>query len=441
MFNFGVIRRIVDNIPVFYGAEKRITSGQEYKAVVEKLPETRIDYLSDRMDFSNCFTYIRGSRVIIDWHCVPYDARHFVKLFNLDNMDKGNKITTEKTKARMLGNIIRLAEENSRRHEFQFLNEKNIIFAIETLWKNSFDCKKMAYIFVEKFLVFIRKEKLANPRINLKEIHTKRIQVEDMLPNAKNRRHSPIIPNEMFHALLNGFYRIMKDESIKINERMTAGMCALNTQIGLRISEIPALEVDCLNYYVDDDGQKNYYIVYNSIKPASADIEVIRTKTICTPLAKEIIEYLLKLRNRIPGSDKYRFLYCLNGKSCQTGRIYDKDFFMKRYKRLCALRLYDIVSKDWEDIKRVSVREEVKRVKAEEMAKYNIPLSIPGIHSYRSTFASMLYMQGFDIDYINAIMSHTPQSDSSEAYVPSKVVKIKIDKDSGLSDMFEGLNF
>lgn len=441
MFNYGIIRRIVDNIPVIYGAEKRITSGQEYRNVVEKLPETRIDYLSDRMDFSDCFTFIRGSRVIIDWHCVPYDARHLVKLFNLDNMDKGNKITTEKTKARMLGNIIRVAEKNSHRHEFRFLNEKDIIFAVETLWKDSFDCMKMGYIYFEKFIMFIRKEKLADLRIDLREIRIKRIQTEDMLPNDKNRRHSPIIPDEMFQALLNGFYRVMKDESVMINERMTAGACLLDTQLGLRISEIPALEVDCLKYYVDENGQKNYYIVYNSIKPANADIEVIKTKTICTPLAKDTIEYLLKLRKRIPGSGKYPFLYCLDGKNCRISRIYDKDAFMKRYKRLCALHLYDIVSKDWEDIRRVSVRDEIKRVKPEDKEKFEKPLSIPGIHSFRSTFASKLYLQGFDIDYINAIMSHTPQSESTEEYVPPKVVKIQIDMDHELSDIFESINF
>lgn len=441
MFNYGIIRRIVGNIPAFCGYEKRITSGQEYKTVVEKLPETRIDFLSDRMDFSECFTFSRGARVIIDWHCVPQDARYLVKMFNLDNMDKGNKITTEKTKARMLGNIIRVAEENNPRHEFQYLNERDIIFAVESLWKDSMDCMKMGYAYVERFIDFVRKENLVNPRIDLREIRTKRIQTEDLLPGRKQRRHSPVIPEKMFQAFLDGFYRVMTDKTVNINDRMTAGMCLLNTQLGLRISEIPALEVDCLKYYVNDRGEKDFYIVYNTIKPASADIEVFKTKTICTPLAKSTIEYLLNLRKRIPGSGKYPYLYCLDGKNCRIGRIYDKDAFMKRYKRLCALYLYDIVSRDWDDIKRVSVRDELRRVKPENQEQFKKPLSIPGIHSFRSTFASKLYLQGFDVDYINAIMSHTPQSDSSDAYVPPKVVKIKIDKDTELSDMFEEITF
>ena len=53
----------------------------------------------------------------------------------------------------------------------------------------------------------------------------------------------------------------------------------------------------------------------------------------------------------------------------------------------------------------------------------------------------MLYTQGFDIDYINAIMAHTPQSNDTNAYVPPKIVKMNIDKDPGLSDIFEDVNF
>lgn len=441
MFNYGIIRRIVGNIPAYCGIENRITSGQEYKTVVERLPETKIDFLSDRMDFSDCFTFSRGSRVIIDWHCVPQDARYLVKMFNLDNLDKGNKITTEKTKARMLGNIIRVAEENSHKHEFLALHEQDIILAVEGLWKDSLDSKKMAYVFMERFIDFIQKENLASPRVDLLEIRTKRIQTEDLLPGRQFRRHSPVIPDKMFQALIDGFYRVMTDRTVSINDRMTAGMCLLNTQLGLRISEIPALEVDCLKCWVDDMGKRDYYIVYNTIKPASANIEVFKTKTICTPLAKSTIEYLLNLRKRFPGSGKYPFLFCLKGKNCRIGRIYDKDAFMKRYKRICALYLYDIVSKDWDGIKRVSVRDEIRRVKPEIKEQFKKPLSIPGIHSFRATFASKLYLQGFDIDYIDAIMSHTPQSDSSDAYVPHNVVKIKIDKDSELSDIFEDITF
>ena len=95
MFNLGIIRRIVGNIPVYFGMERRTTTGQEYKTIVEKLPTRKLDFLSDRMDFSDCFTYVRGSQVIIDWRNVPEDARYLVKLFNLNNLDLGNKVTTE----------------------------------------------------------------------------------------------------------------------------------------------------------------------------------------------------------------------------------------------------------------------------------------------------------------------------------------------------------
>ena len=441
MFNLGIIRRIVGNIPVFFGMERRTTTGQEYKTIVEKLPTRKLDFLSDRMDFSDCFTYVRGSQVIIDWRNVPEDARYLVKLFNLNNLDLGNKVTTERNKATILGNIIRVAESVNKKHKFLFLNEKDVIYAVETLWGTSYDSMKIGYSSFERFVEFIIDEKLADIRIDLQEIRTKIIQIEDRLPSRDKREHSPVIPPKMFHALLNGFYRIMRDESIKINDRMTAGTCLLNTQMGLRVSEIPALETDCLRYYVDENGEKNYYIVYNCIKGASATTEVVSVKTICTPLAKETIEYLLELRKRIPGSNKYRFLYCLDGKNCRIGRIYDKVSFYKRYKRICALYLYDVVSKDWEGIKHVSVRHEIIRLKAPDKGKYDTPLSIPGIHSYRTTFASMLYTQGFDIDYINAIMAHTPQSNDTNAYVPPKIVKMNIDKDPGLSDIFEDVNF
>lgn len=431
MFDYGLVRNLISNIPVFPGDIPVFSKKEETKRVVDCIPETLCDYRQDRMDFSAYFTILRGCRKVLDWTKVPEDARELVKCFSLDQLDEGSKIQTEAAKILTIRKIIAKAEELCRSHSFFGLDTDCIIKAIETIWAKSFTMQKIAFADMVNFFDFIRDKTNVRLAINVEKLDHHRQFLSDILSGYDGEKGSPLIPDEMLDELITGFDDLMRNPDIPINHRMTAGIMLLDTQIGLRNSEIPAIDIDCLHSIEGADGVIDHYIVYNCIKSARAGTEVVKVKTICTDIAKETIEYLLELRKTIPGWENNNFLYIQDHPDTAKGYVANCDTFRNRYKYIMAKYLRPIVEKSWTNIRRISVYKVLKHEKNIEYAK--ALLSIPGIHSFRVTFASKLYLAHADPDYINAILSHSPMSECNDSYIPSarptREEQLKADKE------------
>lgn len=417
MFDCGLIRNIVTNVPTLPWEVPVIAPEKASLRVVDYIPEKKCDYGEDRMDFTRYFTLQRGCRCILDWTKVEEDARPYVKCFSLDNVDQGNKIVTEAAKILTLRKIISNAKENSKSHSFFGIVTDDIVYAIEKIWPESYSMQQIGYSNIIEFLDFVNDKTNIRLAVDIERLEHNRIFLTDILSGYDGEKGSPMITDEHLNALIEGFDRTMRDTGINASDRMTAGICLLNTQLGLRNSEIPALKIDCLHSVELADGSKYDYIIYNSIKAARVGRESIEVKTICTPLAKETIKYLLELRQNIRGWENNEFLYIQDNADCRAGLVYKSDLFRNHYKFIMAKYMRDITDRDWPNIKRMSVYKVLKERGMVSWAKQE--LSIPGIHSYRVTFACQLYAKHINTDYINAIMSHTPQSNCNDSYIPN----------------------
>lgn len=416
MFDCGLIRNLISNIPSVPWEVPVVAPIRASLRIVDCIPEKKCDYNDDRMDFTSYFTLQRGCRCILDWRKVEKDARPYVKCFNLDNLDQGNKIVTESTKLLILRKIIAKAKENTRSHSFYGIVTDDIIHAVETIWPKNYSMQQIGYAAIIEFIDFMNDKTNIRLAVDVERLEHNRIFLCDILSGYDGEKGSPMITEEQLDALIGGFNRTMRDPGINPSDRMTAGICLLNTQLGLRNSEIPAIKTDCLRSVEGNDGTMYDYIVYNSIKAARMGREAVEVKTICTPIAKETIQYLLELRQNIRGWENNPFLYIQDCADCRAGLVYKSDLFRNHYKFVVARYMKDIVDRDWPNIKRMSVSKVLKERGMAESA--NQKLSIPGIHSYRVTFACQLYAKHINPDYINAIMSHTPQSECNDSYIP-----------------------
>ena len=417
MFDCGLIRNLVTGIPVLPWEVPVVAPEKASLRIVDCIPERKCDYSEDRMDFTEYFTLQRGYSCILDWTKVDEDARPYVKCFTLDNLDEGKKIKTEKAKIFIIRKIISFAKKNSKSHSFFGIVTEDIIYALETIWPQNMSMQRVGYATIIAFLDFIHDKTNICLAIDIIKLENNRIFLSDVLSGYDGEKGAPMITNEHLDALIEGFDRVMRDTTVKVDDRMTAGMCLLNTQLGLRNSEIPAIKTDCLHTIEGHDGQIDDYIIYNSIKAAHYGRESVEVKTICTPLAKKTIKYLLQLRKNICGWENNDFLYIQNNPDSRAGLVFKSDLFRHHYRLIMGKYMRDVTDRDWPNIKRMSVYKVLKSHGNISWAKQE--LTIPTIHSYRVTFACQLYAQHINVDFINAIMSHTPQSNVNDSYIPN----------------------
>ena len=147
-----------------------------------------------------------------------------------------------------------------------------------------------------------------------------------------------------------------------------------------------------------------------SVSPDSVLVEAFKVITICTPLMYDTWKYMLGLRARGEYAGKTNFMFILNpSKSSSKGDRsrfpvslctfqYCWKVFFGRYLRHCT-------DMDWKDIRKVVIPNGKGRMGA-----------IPTVHNMRVHFATSLYTQGFPLDFIESIMSHTPQSNTYDCY-------------------------
>lgn len=408
MYNYGIARRLVLNIPVQYGEKIVSKDDSFYKGIVDHLPKHEEQYCrfeQDRMDFNPYVEFHNTWKNILNFTKVPIDCKDYVKHFALNKLDSGeNKPTTLRHTIDSLAKILTTSERLSRAGSFFDITTDIYIQAMEDeLWPTSFKSLSQGYHALVDFLFFVQTEMGVYIPVSQERLEWRKETISDLLRGMDGEAHYPVIPEEMLSAMIEGFKDVLDDESQSVSDRMMAGAMLLETQIGTRISEIPCIETNCLHSITNFDGKVDNYIIYNAIKQASAEQKVVPVKTICTEVAKYAIEKLLEVRQLFPAIEKNRFLMVRNTPDCRKGRVVPLGWLNAAYKAFCAKHLRDIVSKDWKGIKKVKVGNDRYR--------------IPSIHSFRVTFATFLFRNGVDADYIDCILGHNPNTDCLDPYI------------------------
>lgn len=408
MLRHGVARMIISNIPIWMGGIEIMPAPQDYKRIIDWVPAGHflVDFQQDRWDFRDGFRMQYRYQNLIDFNSCHEEVKDHVKGFAVKNIDEGTKISTLHTTIRILTQVLNSAITDSRRKMLLFLGTTDVTDAIKKTQNSLYD-QLTAHILISRFVEYLEKEENMHLCIDLKLLDRDKKYVSDRLGARHQHTHHPDIPNELFDELISMFDRVMRDESIALNDRLTAGIMLIDSQIGLRKSELPALETDFFNTYLCDDGIERPYIVYNCIKAAKGDVESIPFTTICTALCRETIEYYMQLRDKCVYAHDTDFLYIQDpvpGRKRNGQFPIDTQTAENIYQRLCIRHIPDVVMKDWKGIKKIKV------TRKEEL------YSIPTIHSFRVHFASMLYKAGYPLDFIECAMSHTPNSNFNECY-------------------------
>ena len=398
---FGVARTLVKEIPEALGGEDIVVSPDSLYKVIEVLPTGReILFSDDVWDFSECFKLMVSVNHVLDFTKVHQELKEAYKDYAVLLIDRV-KIRTARSRIMNVNYAITLAMKRSGVDDPRFLSAENLC---EGIGHFRYAFQKQIYTALVEFFSMMTHCGYMHC-VNLSLLRETRIKIQDMGKYDKHRHHGNI-PEPFFNILITMFDRVMRDEERPLDDRIAAGVLLVNSQLGLRVSEVVILRVDCVHWIVCDDGERRPYIVYQSIKAARGRNEAVGVETICTPLALKTIEYLLKLRARGRFADANDFLFRLDEPNVQG----------KEEQPHPSYRLNDFNIR----LVRNNVPEAVlpwKGLQRRHISKAKDIYCIPSIHNYRVHFAMSLLEQGVQLTNIESMMSHSSESDTTSAYL------------------------
>lgn len=409
MLRYGLARQLIANIPEYMGGLDVVPGKGEHKAVVELIPVRGhlVNYRSDVWDFSSGFRYQKNDRLKVNFKKADPQFKDLLKDFAAQLIDTYSyKISTIKGRVDKLTAVFNKALETSGL--FILVDTDAITGTVETLFGNTEE-KRDTYVFVTGFLQFLREDRGLITPVDLEAIRRIMISYGHCISRKRVYNTHKNVPEEYFNAIVRTADRVMRDEREPFNMRMTAGIILTDTQLGLRQAEVLALETDCISGYLCSDGKERPYCTYNCIKAARADTEVVKIKTFCTPLLYDTVEYLNELRKQCDGAEDTDFIYVLNwmpGMRKPVTFPISPGSFIHQYKNFFYRYLREYTLKEWRGIRKVKV------VNTDAGAVH----AIPTVQNIRVHFATSLYRQGFPLDFIESVMSHTPSGNNYDSY-------------------------
>lgn len=399
MLNKGIARTLVHDIPKWIPVDDITPTINSVYNVVQKMPdgkEVPALFNEDIWDFSSLCPVVRSYMNKLDFtNCKP-QYKMLLKVYALEAIERGTNIRSIHC---FIGQLAaRLDAIIAKAGCLELVTEEHIIEEIDNCG-NKYSSKAEQ---MRRMLLLLESAETCGI-LTLADIDSLQVRLQQYRDLAKHEshKHSNDIPEDYFCRIITMFNNVMRDETAKLDKRLSAGIFLINSQLGLRTAEIPILKTDCLRYTDTINGVRPY-IIYTSTKSAKGFMNEKRVEHMCTPLLESTIKYYLKLREQCPTAANTNFLFVL-----PKHQVYPVCREALNNQYFLLLREY------FPEIK----QPHPAFGPCLEGRKGNKKLYwYPKIYCYRVHVFSALLNQGVPRSIIEKMMSHTPTSNCDDSY-------------------------
>lgn len=356
-----------------------------------------------------------------------------LKMYVLNDIFKKiTKISTLNSKFREASNFISYAERLGH------LDFASIPASVYTEYYESFDVSyNTLYSYRRKMLLFVsyyESNFLPIKDIKVKEyLHSKDLR---KLKTIKEANKTPEIPADYLKNFVKTCIDFMEDESVKQNDRITAAVLVLYSQIGFRASELLSVKFNGLHEeYLLPEKPPLRYLLYESYKHGVGDNGSSPARTFINDLSYNAYCQLISLCKEYRERLQVDTLIVYEG---QKGRYCSAPTFHTKYKKF-MLRNYNEfkcinVEELYPELSTQSVGSFFKRDKEghfnldKNRAEFK-DLSMddvfvyPKLVQFRVTVCTNLYRQGVPLYYIKMHMNHLTEEMSSYYIRPKKDIE------------------
>lgn len=250
--------------------------------------------------------------------------------------------------------------------------------------------------------------------------------------NNKEAGKTPEIPIDYFPIFIDGLKGIMRDENKDTEDRITAAVIILYSQIGFRTSEMFTVKTNSLQQVWSPDKCKPlYYLEYKSFKHGASENDWTIGKTYINELSLEAYNLLLILCE--PARSKLRIdnLYVSR---FQKKSSLSAQAFSERYRKFALRHWYELqclnIGDEYDDLSYLEVGKYFKPAKDgtytyDKESSLAKPLKLddriyyPTITQFRVSVCTSLYRQQIPLHYIKKHMNHLSE-DMAAYYIRPK---------------------
>ena len=390
----GVAKMLLNDIPAELGIKDIPAAGDALKRVIETIPaEPPAFYPDDYWDFSVCFKYTRDPRTAVDFRRCHPETKTVLKDYAVYCLEKGNKVTTVSNYVTNADTLIRrLVQETDT--PFALLDAKTIIGYIDGKDTRFGTKRSQASMMIDIFNMMT-----VRGRPHLVDVRQLEAYFREMVSKHKHeeKNHYKPVPERYMDILMTMLDSVMRDDTKPYDQRMTAGIMLMDTQMGLRTSEVTIVPARPVRYADTSKGKRPYF-VYRSRKAARV-AEVVEVEHMGTDLLYETLDYYLKLRERSPYA-REDFLY-VDGTT--TKYPISNDALQRRFAYL--VKQYMPEAKNY-----------FEGVEKHKFRDNGGEWYIPTIHCLRTTVFSAMANHNIPYAFIEKMMSHTPGSMCDDGY-------------------------
>lgn len=221
------------------------------------------------------------------------------------------------------------------------------------------------------------------------------------------------IPDDFFNKLLSKLICIMHDETESNRTRGIAAMLVIDSQTGLRASELSLLEADSVEE-IDIDGEIAKMIQYKIVKTAKGNTGTIDEITYINEISYEAYKVALDVfaENRIKRGSKY--LCCPTNAKLPV----DSTTYLQFMKKVCVMYHEELGTTN-KNLKETLCGKIEKHRYIDDFAKRSKTLQnvvrsfsddqefyYPLVHQFRNTVVAGLLSRGIQLEFIRRYMGH-----------------------------------
>lgn len=410
-----------------YSKIKRISDtniASQFKKIRQiPLSNSILDYEDDTWDFSG-YTLISGSHNKLFFHNVADDFKDILKNYILLLILRGNikisSIRNKHVKIRRFLNFI----NNKGINNISQLDSSDIKNFFESL-----EVKPGPYqgyiICVEDFLSLYdleNKTKVLSP--DVQKIF-ERTQIAKVIKAEKKENRRYPIPDVYFDKLVQVLIRTMDDKEKSDLIRGVAAMLIIDSQTGLRASELSLLEANSVEN-IDVNNKMFRLLNFKIIKTAKGNNSYIKNVTYMNPLSYKAYEVLMEIFEENRKKFKTKLLFCPKKNSLPV----KPNIFIYYLKLFCILNADEVGALEQHNqvklVGKISGKsfllnsmkinsQNTQRIDDYQLINDEAIYYYPIVHQFRNTVVDRLYRAGVNLEFIRRYMGHL-SSDMTASY-------------------------
>ena len=378
---------------------------QAYRRVLAELVDYvpandgKIGFADDVWDFNPYYKGINSGSYKISFRGLKDPMRGYCKFFALHRLMHGRaKVSTVSAEVSVFTRLYGKVAAQSGHDSPSLVTTWDIQRAVETD-KRSIGWSYVQYANAAKVLGFIEGNYGISIAADVGELNRRAIKASRTRDALAEKSKTPNIPEGLFNAILSACVATMRDEGGRFNDRVTASMVVILSQLGLRPQDLLGIRCGELHVGAAADGREIAWIEFDSRKPSKNAANMRRFRVRANPLCQEAFETARGLRVRYHDASDDDFLYMVDADGSPSekreGTPVAHSTFRYRYRTLLADIALEACSQDWDGVP-----------KARVSSSGNLLLSIPSFRQYRVHTCTYLYEHGYNLEVIRRYMGH-----------------------------------